>query len=196
MTYRSLGHALGIHVNQAKKCAASHLTSILLTRLTRNDLFRSELAFYHSEHAGSSDAGYATYVIGGEPRVSYLDSVRDTDKMAIDDEEMDEDSEDVHETKITLVRETDLECARFPFAPAGIVPKPFPIPIFVASKEQYARIHFVHIYSLSPSPIHVSIILIPLSYYAIAFRNQPFCVSLRRIFETRERASLPVLPSN
>ena len=116
--------------------------------------------------------------------------------MAIDDEEMDEDSEDVHETKITLVRETDLESARFPFAPAGIAPKPFPIPIFVASKEQYARIHFVHIYSLSPSPIHVSIIPIPLSYYAIAFRNQPSYVSLRRIFETRERASPPVLPSN
>ena len=76
----------------------------------------SELAFYHSEHAGSSDAGYATYVIGGEPLVSYLDGVRDSDKMAVDDEDMDEGSEDVPETKITLVREADLESARFLFA--------------------------------------------------------------------------------
>jgi hypothetical protein len=117
--------------------------------------------------------------------------------MAIDDEEMDEDSEDVPETKITLVREADLESAQFffLFAPASIIPKPFSIPTSVASKEQYACIHFVHIYSLSPSPIHVSIIPIPLSYYTIAFRNQPSCVSPRRIFETRERVSLPVLPS-
>jgi hypothetical protein len=196
VTYRSLSHALGIHVNQAKKCAripTSHFDSYS----TRNVPFCSELAVYHSEHAGSSDAGYATYIIGGEPRVSYLDGIRDTDKMAVDDEEMDEDSEDVPETKITLVREADLESARFLFDPASIIPKPlFPIPTFVASKEQYARIHFVHVYSLSPSPIHVSIIPIPLSYYAIAFRNQPSCVSLRRIFETRERASLPVLPSH
>jgi hypothetical protein len=35
--------------------------------------------------------------------------------MAVDDEEMDEDSEDVPETKITLVREADLESARFLF---------------------------------------------------------------------------------
>ncbi|KAN0113676.1 hypothetical protein V8E52_007475 [Russula decolorans] len=53
----------------------------------------------------------------------------------------------IPETKITLVREADFE----------------------TSKEPYARIHLVHIYSLSPSPIHVSIIPIPLSYYAIAF---------------------------
>jgi hypothetical protein len=78
---------------------------------TCNDLFCSELAFYHSEHAGSSDAGYATYIIGGEPRISYLDSVRDTDKMEIDDEDMDEGSEHVPETKITLVNEADLESA-------------------------------------------------------------------------------------
>jgi len=116
--------------------------------------------------------------------------------MAVDGEEMDEDSEDVPETKITLVREADLESALFLFAPASTIPKPFPIPTFVASKEQYAHIHFVHVYSLSPSPIHVSIIPIPFSYYAIAFRNQPSCVSLRRIFETRERVSLPVLPSH
>ncbi len=41
--------------------------------------------------------------------------------MAVDDEEMDEDSEDVPETKITLVREADLESARFLFAPASII---------------------------------------------------------------------------
>lgn len=139
-----------------------HSTPLRLTR-PRNDLFRSELAVYHSEHAGSSEGGYATYIIGGEPRISYLDGVRDTDKMAVDDEEMDEDSEDVSETKITLVREADLESARFLFAPASIIPK---IPTPVASKEQYARIHFVHVYSLSPSPIHVSIIHVPLSYSA------------------------------
>ena len=43
--------------------------------------------------------------------------------MAVDDEEMDEDSEDVPETKITLVREADLESARFIFAPARLIPK-------------------------------------------------------------------------
>jgi hypothetical protein len=35
--------------------------------------------------------------------------------MAIDDEEMDEDSEGVPETKITLVREADLESAQISF---------------------------------------------------------------------------------
>ena len=103
---------------------ASHFTLRSYSYSTRNDPFCSELAFYHSEHAGSSDAGYATYIIGGEPHVLYLDSVRDTDKMAVDNEEMDEDSEDVPETKITLVREADLECAQFLFTPASIIPKP------------------------------------------------------------------------
>ncbi|KAI0255089.1 DNA polymerase subunit Cdc27 [Lactifluus subvellereus] len=109
VTYRSLSHALGIHVNEAK----------------------NELAFYHSEHAGSLDAAYATYLIGGEPRVPYLDSVRDEDEMAVDEGGMDDSSEDVPETKITLVGETGLE----------------------STKNQYARIHSIHIYSLSPSHI-------------------------------------------
>jgi DNA polymerase delta subunit 3 len=160
-----------------------------------DDQFRSELAFYHSEHAGSSDAGYATYIIGGEPRISYLDSVRDVDKMAIDDEDMDEGSEYVPETKITLVNETDLESAISFFAPASIVPKGLS-DYLLASKEQYARIHFVHIYSLSPSPVHVSIIF-PLPSPAsrkAAFRNRPSCASPRRVFEMRERVSAPALP--
>ncbi|KAI9463294.1 DNA polymerase subunit Cdc27 [Lactarius psammicola] len=103
--------SLGIHVNEAK----------------------NELAFYHSQHAGSLDAARATYLISGEPRVSYLDSIRDTDEMAVDEDdgEMVEHSEDVSETKITLVGEAELE----------------------NSKEQYARIDYIHIYGLSPSPI-------------------------------------------
>ncbi|KAH9165654.1 DNA polymerase subunit Cdc27 [Lactarius sanguifluus] len=109
VTYRSLSNALGIHVNAAK----------------------NELAFYYLEHAGSLDAARATYIISGEPRVSYLDSVRDAEEMAIDDEETVEHSEDVSETKITLVGEAELE----------------------NSKGQYARIDYIHIYSLSPSPI-------------------------------------------
>ncbi|KAI9439843.1 DNA polymerase subunit Cdc27 [Lactarius indigo] len=109
VTYRSLSNALGIHVNEAK----------------------NELAFYYSEHAGSLDAARATYLISGEPRVSYLDSLRDAEEMAVDDEETVEDSEDVSETKITLVGEAELE----------------------DTKEQYARINYIHIYSLSPSPI-------------------------------------------
>ncbi|KAH9033477.1 DNA polymerase subunit Cdc27, partial [Lactarius hengduanensis] len=107
VTYRSLSNTLGIHVNEAK----------------------NELAFYYSEHAGSFDAARATYIISGEPRVSYLDSVRDAEEMAVDDEETVEHSEDVSETKITLVVR------------------------FQDSKEQYARIDYIHIYSLSPSPI-------------------------------------------
>lgn len=83
---------------------------------TINDSVLSELAFYHSEHAGSLDAACATYIIGGEPRVSYLDSVRDTDEMTVDDGEPDEGSEEIPETKITLVREADLEGAS-PFHP-------------------------------------------------------------------------------
>lgn len=55
------------------------------------------------------DAAYATYILGGEPRISYLASVRDADEMAIDDGETDENSEDIPETKITLVGEADLE---------------------------------------------------------------------------------------
>jgi hypothetical protein len=38
--------------------------------------------------------------------------------MAVDDEEMDEGSEDVPETKITLVNEANLECA-IPFRSRG-----------------------------------------------------------------------------
>ncbi|KAH9063981.1 DNA polymerase subunit Cdc27 [Lactarius vividus] len=109
VTYCSLSNALGIHVNEAK----------------------NELAFYYSEHAGSLDAARATYIISGEPRVSYLDSVRDAEEMAVDDDETLEHSEDVSETKITLVGEAELE----------------------NSKEQYTRIDYIHIYSLSPSPI-------------------------------------------
>jgi hypothetical protein len=59
------------------------------------------------------DAAHATYIIGGEPRISYLDSVRDTDEMTVDDGETNEDSEVVPETKITLVSEADLESATF-----------------------------------------------------------------------------------
>jgi hypothetical protein len=69
----------------------------------------SELSFYHSEHASSLDAAYATYIISGEPRVSYLDSVRDMDEMAVDEGTTDDGSEDVPETKITLVGESGLE---------------------------------------------------------------------------------------
>ena len=57
------------------------------------------------------DAAHATYIIGGEPRVSYLDTVRDTDEMAIDDGETDEGSEEIQETKMTLVREAGLKSA-------------------------------------------------------------------------------------
>jgi len=57
------------------------------------------------------DAAYATYIIGGEPCVSFLDSVRDMDEMPVDDAETDEGSEEIPETKITLVREADLEGA-------------------------------------------------------------------------------------
>ena len=66
------------------------------------------------------DAAYATYIIGGEPRVSYLDTVRDTDEMAIDDGETDEGSEEIPETKITLAREADLEGAS-PFPPSRVL---------------------------------------------------------------------------
>ena len=43
--------------------------------------------------------------------MSYLDSVRDTEEMAVDDGETVERSEDVSETKITLVGEAELESA-------------------------------------------------------------------------------------
>ena len=43
--------------------------------------------------------------------MSYLDSVRDTEEMAVDDGETVECSEDVIETKITLVAEAELESA-------------------------------------------------------------------------------------
>ncbi|KAI0267633.1 DNA polymerase subunit Cdc27 [Gloeopeniophorella convolvens] len=109
VTYRSLSRALGIHVNQAK----------------------NELAQYHSEHAGTVEGAHATYLIMGEPRVSYLDSIRNTDEMDVESEEVGEVSEEVLETKITLTSEAGLE----------------------HSKGQYAQIHSIHIYSLSPSPI-------------------------------------------
>jgi hypothetical protein len=76
----------------------------------------SELGIYHSEHAGSLDATRATYLISGEPQVSYLDSVRDSEEMAVDDEVTAERSESVYETKITLVGEAELEgTISFPF---------------------------------------------------------------------------------
>jgi len=71
----------------------------------------SELAFYHSEHAGSLDAAHATYIIGGEPRVSYLDSVQDMDEMPVNDAETDDG----------LSSEFSLENEVFkPFCSAGI----------------------------------------------------------------------------
>jgi len=85
----------------------------------RNDPVLSELAHYHSEHAGSLDAAHATYIIGGEPCISYLDSVRDADEMTVDHEGTDDGSasEDVPETKITLIGEADLESTTsLPFA--------------------------------------------------------------------------------
>ena len=60
--------------------------------------------------------------------------------MAVDDEEMDEDSEDVPETKITLVREADLESARFLFVPASIISKHFPYP-YIRSLKGPVRAH-------------------------------------------------------
>ncbi len=85
------------------------MCSMLLRHRTHDKPTFSELAFYYSEHAGSLDAARATYLISGEPRVSYLDSVRDTEEMAVDDGETVEGSEDVSETKITLVGEAELE---------------------------------------------------------------------------------------
>ncbi len=54
--------------------------------------------------------------------------MRDPDKMAVDDEEMDDDSEDVPETKITLVREADLESAISFSLPRVFVHNHFPFP--------------------------------------------------------------------
>ncbi len=48
--------------------------------------------------------------------------------MAVDDEEMDDDSEDVPETKITLVREADLESAISFSLPRVFVHNHFPFP--------------------------------------------------------------------
>lgn len=120
--------------------------------------------------------------------------VRDADKMAVDgEEEMDEGSEDVSETKITLVNEANLESA----IPFRLLRVPY-LSLFrhlPASKEQYARIDFIHIYSLSPSPIHVSTIPVPSSASReLPFRNQPSYASPRRVFGTRERALARVLP--
>ena len=53
--------------------------------------------------------------------MSYLDSVRDTEDMAVDDGEMAEHSEGVPETKITLVGEAQLECTiSSPFDPGAV----------------------------------------------------------------------------
>jgi len=43
---------------------------------------------------------------------------------------------------------------------------------FPASKERYTRIHFVHLYSLSPSPIRVS-----------RHRSRPFLASRKLFFQ-------------
>ena len=53
--------------------------------------------------------------------MSYLDSVRDTEDMAVDDGELVEHSEGVSETKITLVGEAELESTiSFPFDPGAV----------------------------------------------------------------------------
>ena len=50
--------------------------------------------------------------------MSYLDSVRDSEEMAVDDDVTAERSEGVYETKITLVGEAELESTiNFPFEP-------------------------------------------------------------------------------
>ena len=70
------------------------------------DLGFGSLTFSYSEHASFLDATYATYLISGELRLPCLDSVRDEDEMAVDEGEMDDSSEHIPETKITVVGET------------------------------------------------------------------------------------------
>lgn len=132
--------------------------------------------------------------------MSYLDSVRDSEEMAVDDEVTAERSEVVYETKITLVGEAELESTiNFPFDPGYNVLSRFRRP--QGSKEHYARIDYIHIYALSPSFIHVCIFLFFVLIWADSYarlRNQPFYASPQKLFEKQEleKVTVPVLLSH
>ncbi|KAJ3504223.1 hypothetical protein NLJ89_g8047 [Agrocybe chaxingu] len=96
---------------------------------------KNELATYHHEAPYKSLRSAATFIISGTPRRSssykYGDEDYDMDAANNIEEEYD-DSEDVEQTHITIVNERDLEGA----------------------KATYDEIQSIHVYSLSPAPLH------------------------------------------
>ncbi|KAF6761637.1 DNA polymerase subunit Cdc27-domain-containing protein [Ephemerocybe angulata] len=151
VTYRSLSRQFGIHVNAAKE----------------------ELAKYHENAPSDSQTSFATYLLTGEIdnpqrrirasrgqgssknglKADMSMDVDDDEDFGMDmfvptqtdsgdeeedagddddDEEEDEDYEDATTISVTIVNEDELEDA----------------------KEKYIKLSSVHVYSLSPSPIH------------------------------------------
>ncbi|TFY70189.1 hypothetical protein EVG20_g2816 [Dentipellis fragilis] len=85
---------------------------------------KNELAKYHAEHQ-FSEVAHATYWISGETNMK-ADNGMDIDE--------DEEGEEVTETTVMLVEESDLEEA----------------------KEGFLSINAIHVYSLSPAPLRES----------------------------------------
>ncbi|KAG6897428.1 hypothetical protein C0992_001589 [Termitomyces sp. T32_za158] len=113
VTYRSLSRELRLHVNTAK----------------------NELAVYHENAPYRSQISYATYLVCGEIDPPDVDDMNmDYGEGTDAERDLEDDGDDVPQTKLLLVNEPDLDDA----------------------KSQFTRINSIHIYSLSPSQLRDS----------------------------------------
>ena len=103
----------------------------------------SELAAYHSASKDATETSYATFLICGERR---------PDTMDVDEQDMD-NGEDVVETTILLVAESDLDSTLVIFFNDHTVVSM--LWVLADARGSFSQISSVHIYSLSPSPIRV-----------------------------------------
>ncbi|KDR80653.1 hypothetical protein GALMADRAFT_135781 [Galerina marginata CBS 339.88] len=102
---------------------------------------KNELATYHHNAPYQSQTSLATFLLSGTPtsntRPQYKDEEDDDEDYNMDstqasDKEEIDDGDEVPQIKITIVNERDLEDA----------------------KELYDEIYSIHVYSLSPAPLH------------------------------------------
>ena len=111
--------------------------------LTLTLYHHSELAAYHSASKDATETSYATYLVCGERR---------PDTMDVDEQDMD-NGEDVVETTILLVAESDLDSTLVIFFNDHTVVSM--LWVLADARGSFSQIFSVHIYSLSPSPIRV-----------------------------------------
>ncbi|KAF9006066.1 DNA polymerase subunit Cdc27 [Cyathus striatus] len=112
VTYRSISREFSIHVNDAK----------------------NELATYHENAPFQGQTCCATYLLCGEVAMEPLQAQDEYGDVNMDQalsKDMEVDSEEATQIKMTLVNEGDLEAAR----------------------ARYIQVISIHVYSLAPSPL-------------------------------------------